>query len=124
MLKFKSLLSITAILSILNGVIFLFTPKLGMLIFGNTTDAVGVMNMRFYGACATGFGLILWMLKGITSVLIQKGISLGALVTLGLSFIVGLHSVITGNIHNLGFFSVGIDFILSIGFGYFYITLY
>lgn len=95
-----------------------------MLSFGNTTDAVGVMNMRFFGACATGFGVILWILRGITSVFIQKGISLGALVTLGLLFFVGLYGAITGNIHNLGFISVGIDFILSIGFGYFLITLH
>ena len=117
-------MSITAFLSILNGVIFLFTPRLGMLIFGNATDAVGVMNMRFFGACATGFGVILWTLRGITSTVIQKGVSLGSLVTLGSSFIVGLHGAITGNIHFLGIISVGIDFILSIGFGYFFVTLY
>ena len=117
-------MSITAFLSILNGVIFLFTPRLGMLIFGNATDLVGVMNMRFFGACAAGFGVVLWTLRGITSPAVQKGVSLGSLVTLGLSVIVGLHGAITGNIHFLGFISVGIDLLLSIGFGYFFVTLY
>jgi hypothetical protein len=116
LMKIKTLLTITAILSFLNGLFYLFAPELSLSLLGGTTNAIGVLNTRYFGAAALGIGVIAWFARNIYTWEFQRIIVIGIFTTLSISAIIGFAAIRSGVFNEVGWLIVGADSFLSIGF--------
>lgn len=115
-MKMKLLFTITAVLSFVNGFFYLLAPELSLSLFGQSTNAVGILNTRFFGAAALGIGAITWLARTIQDLQFQRIIAVGVLITLSATAVVGLMGTLSGAINAAGWLQVGVDTLLSLGF--------
>jgi hypothetical protein len=113
--KSKILITITSILSIINGLAYLLFPVLSVEILGVGTDPFGLHITRYYGACALGYGVLLWLIRNNESPKISQAVLLSILVILGSSVMIGLTSMIGGVTNQLILLFVFTDLFLSMG---------
>jgi hypothetical protein len=115
-MKYKTVTSIAAILSLLNAVFFVLAPVFSLSLLGRDTNLTGIMNTRFFGACALGLAVITWLARDAQYPEVRRLVSLGMLITLGLLAVIDLNGIITGAMNNLGWLLFFADFSLSLGF--------
>jgi len=108
------LVTVTAGLSILNGIAYVFFTSPSLALLGVHPDGFGLLITRYYGACAIGFGLLLWQHRGNESSRIIEGMLSAILVTLGISTIVGISGTLGGIFNRLGWLFVLTDSTLSV----------
>ena len=115
-MKLRHLLISTAFLSLLNALCFIFFPELALQFLGRITNAPGLLHLRYYGALALGWAVLLWGARVITDRLAQRVIAAGITATLAASAMVGLYGVLSGAVNVLGLFVVAIDLSLTLAF--------
>jgi hypothetical protein len=115
-MKMKHLFTITAILSFVNGFFYLLMPEVSLSMFGQSTNAVGLLNTRFFGAAALGIGSIAWLARNVQDLQFQRIIAVGVFITLSATAAAGFVGTLTGTLNALGWLQVGIDALLSLGF--------
>jgi hypothetical protein len=113
------LIALTAILSVINGSAYLFFAATSLAFLGLRTDGLGLMNTRYFGACAIGYGLLLWLLRDNGSPKVSRAVLASILVSLGLSAAVGLLGIFEGVFNRNGWLFVITDALLSLASGYF-----
>ena len=114
-LNTTTLISVTAILSIINGVAYLVFPNFSVGVLGIRPDGYGLHNTRYYGACAIGYGILLWLIRDTESKKVTRAVLLSILVILGISSILGIIGVIDGVTNQYGLLLVTTDLFLSLG---------
>jgi hypothetical protein len=115
-MRYKLVTSIAAILSFLNGFLFLLAPVFSLSILGRDTNPTGIMNTRYFGACALGLAVILWLARDIRYPEVCRLVSYGMLTTLVLLVVIDLNGLITGAMNQLGWLLFLTDLLLSLGF--------
>ena len=115
-MKYKTVASIAAILSFLNAALFILAPVFSLSLLGRESNITGIMNTRFFGACALGLAVITWLARDTKYPEVRNMVSYGMLATLFLLAAIDLNGIITGAMNNLGWLLFIADFILSIGF--------
>ena len=115
-MKFKIVISITAILSFLNGVFFILAPAFSLSILGRETNPTGIMNTRFFGACALGLAIIGWLARDTKYPEVQRLVSIGMLTSLFILAVIDLNGILTGAMNSLGWVLFLADLSLSVGF--------
>ncbi|OGN74442.1 MAG: hypothetical protein A2X25_06030 [Chloroflexi bacterium GWB2_49_20] len=115
-MKYKSIASITAILTFINAILFLALPALTMSMFGRTLSTTGIMNTRISGACALGLSLVLWQLKDLPPSRMQTAISKSLLLTMIVLVIIDLHGILTGAVNQFGWIIFFVDILMVAGF--------
>jgi hypothetical protein len=115
-MKYKILTSIAAILSFLNGAFFIIAPVYTLSLLGRDTNLTGIMNTRFFGACALGLAVITWLARDIQYPEVRRLVSYGMLTTLFLLSVIDLNGLMTGAMNNLGWIMFIADLFLSLGF--------
>jgi hypothetical protein len=115
-MRYKIVTSAAAILSFLNGVFMLLAPVFSLSMLGRDTNLTGIMNTRFFGACALGLAVITWLARDIQYPEVRRLVSYGMLTTLGILVVIDLDGLITGAMNQLGWLFFGTDLILSLGF--------
>jgi hypothetical protein len=113
---YKTATTTAAILSFFNGVLFLFIPVFSLSLLGRDTNITGIMNTRYFGACALGLSVIAWLARNIQYPEVRRLVSFGMLITLGLLALIDLNGIITGAMNQLGWLLFSADLILSLGF--------
>jgi hypothetical protein len=113
------LITTTALLSILNGVLYLIFPNFIAGILNIIPDGYGVLITRYYGACALGYGSLLWLLRNTESKSVARAVLLSILILLGISTVIGIFGLIEGVTNQFGVLFVLTDLILSLGSLYF-----
>jgi hypothetical protein len=115
-MRYKIVTTAAAILSFLNGVFFLVVPSFSLSILGQDTNLTGIMNTRYFGACALGLAVMTWLAREIQYPEVRRLVSYGMLTTLGILVVIDLNGLITGAMNQLGWLFFLADLILSIGF--------
>ena len=92
----NTLIAVTAVLSIINGVAYLLFATTSLAILGVIADGFGTLITRYYGACAIGYGLLLWLIRNAKSPNIIRAALFSILITLGPSTVVGISGIIVG----------------------------
>ena len=117
----RALITFTSVLSFINGIAYLFftQPSLGLL--GIDAAEFGVLMTRYYGACAIGYGVLLWKIKQVDSLQVFQAALFSILILLGISSIIGLLGVINGVFNRLGWLFVSMDVLLSAVSGIFFL---
>lgn len=115
-MKYKSIASITAILTFINAILFLALPALTMSMFGRSLSTTGLMNTRISGACALGLSLVLWQLRDLPPSRMQTAISKSLLLTMIVLVVIDLHGILTGAVNQLGWIIFITDILIVAGF--------
>jgi hypothetical protein len=109
------LISVTAILSFLNGLAFILFPKMNAVILGISPDEYSIHMTRYYGTCALGYAALLWQLREEKSYRISKAVLSSIVILLSISVIVGIVGMVNEVINFLGIVYVIVDFAISLG---------
>ena len=117
-MKLKILFIITAICAVVFGVAFLIIPtELYSLYAVDSTEGLNYMGQLF-GAALIGLGLIAWFARNATDSDARKAIVLSFFIADGIGFIVALIGQLNSIVGPLGWLTVVIYLLLTIGFGY------
>ena len=112
--KIHQLIRITSVLSIINGIAYLFFSQASLGLLGVNASEFGILITRYYGACAIGYGVFLWQIVPVDSHLVHRAALISILILLGPSSIIGLLGVINGIFNPMGWLLVSTDFLLSV----------
>jgi hypothetical protein len=115
-MKFKLVVSITAVLTFINGISLLVVPGMFIATLGGSLTGSGLMIARFAGACALGLSLVLWQIRNIQVSSMQRsitGIMLGVMFAL---LVIDLHGILTGAVNPLGWIIFSTDLLVEVGF--------
>jgi len=115
-MKFKTITTISAILTFLNAISFLFFPEYSLSLLGRTTNLIGIMNTRISGACAFGLSAWTWSSRNTKETEVQRIVYIGNITTFGILIFVDLHGVLTGSINELGWLIFFVDFLILLGY--------
>jgi uncharacterized membrane protein len=115
-MKYKTITSIAAILTVINASFFLIAPVFSLSLLGRETNLTGIMNTRISGACALGLGVITWLAKDIEYPDVRRLVSYGMLTTLCILVVIDFNGIMTGAINNVGWLIFLADLFLSLGF--------
>jgi hypothetical protein len=115
-MKFKSITSITAVLTFINAILFLVLPGVTMSILGGSLTSTGLMNTRISGACALGLSLVLWQVRDIPPSRMQTSISRIMLLIMLILVVVDLHGIFSSAVNQLGWIFFFTDFLVVVGF--------
>lgn len=110
----NNLVTVTAILSILNGLAYLLFPGFSASVFGTIPDGYGLHITRYYGACALGYGALLWLVRKSDSTKESQAVLISILLLLGISVVIGIMGVINGITNQFGLLFVITDLTLSL----------
>jgi len=113
--KKNILVTLTAILSILNGLAYLFFPGFSAGVLGVRPDSYGLHITRYYGACALGYAVLLWWLRKDETRSVSQGLLWSIFILLGISVIIGIIGLVNGVTNLFGLQFVLIDLVLSVG---------
>ena len=115
-MKYKTITSLAAILSFLNGSFFILAPVFSLSLLGRDTNLIGIMNTRISGACAIGLAVIAWLARDIKYPEVRRMVSYGMLTTFCILVVIDLNGLMTGAINKLGWLNFFADLFLALGF--------
>ena len=117
-MKIKTLFVINAIVTGLFGIAFLILPEQLIMLYGNSNPSMEYIG-QLYGSALIVFAFISWLVKDAQNDETLKAITLSFFIGDAIGFVVALIGQLEGVVNVLGWSTVAIYFILSIGFGYF-----
>jgi len=118
-MKLKVLFIITAVCAIVFGVAFVIIPtELYSLYAVESTEGLNYMGQLF-GAALIGIGLIAWLARNAADSEARKAIVLSFFIADGIGFVIALIGQLNEILGSLGWLTVALYLILTIGFGYF-----
>ena len=121
MMKFKTLMAIKALLSVMVGVPVLVAPKFFFGLMGVTVTAEGILPVWQYGASVIGNALLTWYGRYAKESKGRRAIIKGMVAYNGIGFIVVLIATLTGVTNALGWLGAAVYLFFTLGFGYFWL---
>jgi hypothetical protein len=115
-MTYKTVASVAAIFSFFNGGLYLLAPVFSLRILGGDTNLTGILNTRYFGACALGLAVITWLARNTKIPEVRRLVSYGMLTTLGCLAAIDLNGLLSGAINRLGWLIFLVDLILAAGF--------
>jgi hypothetical protein len=118
-MKLKILFIITAIVAVVFGVAFAIIPTQVYSLYGIESSA-GLNYMgQLFGAALIGYGLIAWLARKAADSDSRKAIILAFFIANGIGFVIALIGQLNAILGPLGWLTVAIYLLITIGFGYF-----
>jgi hypothetical protein len=118
-MKLKILFIITAIVAVVFGVAFAIIPAQVYSLYGIESSA-GLNYMgQLFGSALIGYGLIAWLARNAADSDSRRAIILAFFIADGIGFVVALIGQLNDILGSLGWLTVVIYLLLTIGFGYF-----
>lgn len=114
--RFKLLATIASLLTFVNGFFFMALPLVSLSLLGQETNAVGILNTQIAGACALGFGSVLWISRNTSSREVQRMVCTASLFTFGFLILIDLRGVLTKSVNQVGWLILAADLVLFSGF--------
>lgn len=118
-MKLNTLFLITAIIAFFFGILFVIIPTSTYSFYGIQSDPTLNYMAELFGAALIGIGLIAWLSRKTTDNNALKVITLSFFIADGIGFIIALIGQINNVVNNLGWLTVAIYLVLSLGFAYF-----
>ncbi len=118
-MKLKILFIITAIVAVVFGVAFAIIPA-QVYSFYDIVSSAGLNYMgQLFGASLIGFGLIAWVARNAADSDSRRAIILAFFISDGVGFVVALIGQLNDILGSLGWLTVAIYLLFTIGYGYF-----
>lgn len=118
-MKLSTLLTIAAAVAGIFGLAFVLVTDPLVSLYGITLDKAGTLVAQLFGASLLGFAALNWFARTVTDREAQRAIVLGNLVGDGVGFVMILLGQLAGVANALGWSSVAIYLLLTLGFAYF-----
>lgn len=117
------LLTITAVIGALYGVITLLTPAAYLQLLGLDPNPSAILQARYFGAAVLGAGLMLGMARKAQEPSVQRALSLGNLAVVTGSAVVTVIGLSSGLLNAAGWGFLASEVLLAIGYGYVFARL-
>jgi len=118
-MKLETFLTIAAVIAIVFGLAFVAVPALMLTQYGIVATPALVIMARFFGATLLNLGLVLFLARRVTEPAIRLGIARGSLIGAVVGLLVAIHGQRIGAVNALGWSSVAIYVLLTLGYAYF-----
>jgi hypothetical protein len=118
-MKLETLLTIAAVIAIAFGLAFVVAPALVLAQYGIAVTPAVILMARFFGATLLNVGFILFLVRRVTEPRTRLGIVRGSLMGAVFGLIVAIHGQRTGVVNSLGWSTVAIYGLLTLGYAYF-----
>ncbi len=116
MLRYKTITSLAAILTLINAAFFLLLPGISLSLLGGNPDRTGILMMRMAGACAVGVGVMTWMGRRSKLTEVQRLIIFSNILVFGLLVFIDLLGVIPHLFNAIGWLILIADLAIFTGF--------
>ncbi len=117
-MKFKTLLTINAILAIGTGLAGVLIPDRLLSNYGVSLARMGLVIYQFWGTTLIGLGMLAWFARNIKDSGLQRAIALSLLITNALSCFMAIRGQAAGA-NDFGWSTVALFLFLTLGFGTF-----
>jgi Na+(H+)/acetate symporter ActP len=111
----RSLLTITAVVSVLYGLAFVLVPDKINALYGVPSAPHIDLYTRFFGSALLGFGVATWFAKDFRSWDAIRGVLIGIVVTTAIGGLIALFAVLTGLSNAMTWTSVVVYVLLLAG---------
>ena len=118
-MKLKSLFIFNAVVSLLFGLAFVLLPVQALSLYGVTVDAPLKYVGQLYGSALLVFGLVTWLARDAGDSAARSAFILGMFVGSLVGFIISLINQLGGVANALGWLTVVIYLLFTVGYGYF-----
>lgn len=118
-MKLSNLFVFNTIVALPFGLGFLLAPGAMANLYGVPTDPAANLIGQFFGVCLIAIGLLTWFARGVDDSKAQRAIIQALFIADVLGLIVAVMGMVTGVLNALGWLSVALYLILSLGYSYF-----
>ena len=118
-MKLSHVLTLAAVLSGIFGLAFVFVPVQLLSYYGNTAGEPLELIGRFFGSALIGLAVMAWWARNAADSDARRALVLGFLAANCIGFIVALMGQLKGMTNALGWSTVAIYLIMTLGFAYF-----
>jgi hypothetical protein len=118
-MKLGTFLTIASAVAILFGLSFAVVPTQMLVVYGIASHPGSTILARFFGATLFSLGLVVFSLRNVLDPVRHMGFVRASLVGTFLGLLVAIHGQRTGAVNALGWSSVAIYALLSLGYAYF-----
>jgi hypothetical protein len=113
----RALLLIAGILALAFGLGFLLMPRPMLTLYGVPTDPSIVLMARFFGAALVQIGLVFYLIRDVGDPRTQRGVVIGSFLGSVAGLVVALTGQFWGLVNELGWSTVAIYGLLTLGYG-------
>lgn len=115
----RTLLLIAGLIALAFGLGFLLMPRPVLSMYGVTPDPTVVLMSRFFGAALVQLGLVLYLIRDVGDLRTQRGVVIGSFIGSVAGLVVALTGQFWGLVNQLGWSTVLIYGLLTLGYGAF-----
>jgi hypothetical protein len=118
-MKLETFLTIAAVIAIAFGLAFFIAPARMLTQYGIPASVAVIIMSRFFGATLLNIGFVLFLTRRATEPAVRLGIVRGSLMGAVIGLIVAIHGQRIGAVNSLGWTSVAIYGLLTLGYAYY-----
>jgi hypothetical protein len=117
--RLRSLLLLAGIIALGFGLAFLLAPRPMLSLYGVAAEPGTVLVSRFFGAALVQLGLVLYLIRDVGDLRTQRGVVIGSFLGSVAGLVVALTGQFWGVTNQLGWSTVAIYGLLTLGYGSF-----
>ena len=118
-MKLSTLFTLNAIVAVLFGLGFALVPATLVSLYGATLDAAGIYVARLFGAEVLGYATLTWFARNAEESGARRAIVLSCFVSWAVGFVCALIGQLSGVVNALGWSTVGLYLLFTLGYAYF-----
>ena len=118
-MRLRSLLLVAGIIALTFGLGFLLAPRTLLPLYGVAVDSGIVLVSRFFGAALIQLGMVLYLIRDVSDIRTQRGVVIGSFLGSLAGLVVALTGQFWGVVNQLGWSTVAIYGLLTLGYGSF-----
>jgi membrane-bound ClpP family serine protease len=118
-MRLRTLLLLAGVIALVFGLGFLVAPRPMLGLYGVPGEPAIVLMARFFGAALVQLGLVLYLIRDVSDVRTQRGVVIGSFLGSVAGLVVALTGQFWGVVNGLGWSTVAIYGLLTLGYGSF-----
>jgi membrane-bound ClpP family serine protease len=118
-MRLRSLLLLAGVIALVFGLAFLLAPRAMLPLYGIAVDPGIVLMARFFGAALVQLGMVLYLIRDVGDLRTQRGVVIGSFLGSVAGLVVALTGQFWGVVNGLGWSTVAIYGLLTLGYGSF-----
>jgi hypothetical protein len=118
-MRLRSLLLLAGVIALAFGLAFLLAPRAVLPLYGVAVDPGIVLISRFFGAALVQLGMVLYLIRDVGDLRTQRGVVIGSFLGSVAGLVVALTGQFWGVVNGLGWSTVAIYGLLTLGYGSF-----
>ena len=118
-MNLKNVYTVSAVIGVLFGLVLVLFPAGFFSMYGPDTNDALIFTGRLLGAAYIGYAVIAWQVRSASDPDAGKTVLPGFFISYAIGFVSSLFAQINGVVNTLGWSTVVIMLLFTLGFGYF-----